>query len=95
MGADLTYADGYDPETGDAHPRHIRAAARAAARADVALVVAGLPGRYESEGFDRKQMVMPRGHCELIEAVCAANSNTVVVLQGGAPMELPLSLIHI
>lgn len=89
MGADLTYADGYDPETGDAHPRHIRAAARAAARADVALVVAGLPGRYESEGFDRKQMVMPRGHCELIEAVCAANSNTVVVLQGGAPMELP------
>lgn len=85
----LTYADGYDQETGDARPRQIREAARVAARADIALVVAGLPGRYESEGFDRKRMVMPRGHRELIQAVCAANSNTVVVLQGGAPMEMP------
>lgn len=87
--SELSYADGYDHETGAVHPRQLREAVRVAARAQVAVVVAGLPGRYESEGFDRKQMVMPRGHRELIEAVCAANSNTVVVLQGGAPMEMP------
>ncbi len=34
-------------------------------------------------------MVMPRGMRELIDRVCAANPRTVVVLQGGAPMEMP------
>ena len=60
-----------------------------AARSDVAVMVAGLPARYESEGFDRKLMVMPRGMRELIDRICAANPRTVVVLQGGAPMEMP------
>lgn len=84
-----TYAEGYEPVMGEATPQQLREAEEAAARADVAVVVAGLPARYESEGFDRKLMVMPRGHVELIERVCAANSRTIVVLQGGAPMEMP------
>lgn len=83
------YADGYDPTTGDADERRLLEAETLAARSDIAVVVAGLPARYESEGFDRKLMVMPRGMRELIDRVCAANPRTVVVLQGGAPMEMP------
>lgn len=88
-GVAAEYADGYDPTTGDADERQLLEAETLAARSDVAVVVAGLPGRYESEGFDRKLMVMPRGMRELIDRICAANSRTVVVLQGGAPMEMP------
>lgn len=83
------YADGCDPTTGDADERQLLEAETLAARSDVAVVVAGLPARYESEGFDRKLMVMPRGMRELIDRICAANPRTVVVLQGGAPMEMP------
>lgn len=88
-GVAAEYADGYDPTTGDADENQLLEAETLAARSDVAVVVAGLPGRYESEGFDRKLMVMPRGMRELIDRICAANPRTVVVLQGGAPMEMP------
>lgn len=88
-GVAAEYADGYDPTTGDADEGQLREAETLAARSDVAVVVAGLPARYESEGFDRKLMVMPRGMRALIDRVCAANPRTVVVLQGGAPMEMP------
>ena len=88
-GVAAEYADGCDPTTGDADERQLLEAETLAARSDVAVVVAGLPARYESEGFDRKLMVMPRGMRELIDRVCAANPRTVVVLQGGAPMEMP------
>lgn len=88
-GVAAEFADGYDPTTGDADENQLLEAETLAARSDVAVVVAGLPGRYESEGFDRKLMVMPRGMRELIDRVCAANPRTVVVLQGGAPMEMP------
>ncbi len=88
-GVAAEYADGYDPTTGDADERQLLEAETLAARSDVAVVVAGLPARYESEGFDRKLMVMPRGMRELIDRVCDANPRTVVVLQGGAPMDMP------
>lgn len=64
-------------------------AAKAAKQAKIAVVVAGLPDSYESEGFDRAGMALPEGHNRMIEAVAAANPNTAVVLLGGSPMELP------
>ena len=67
----------------------LSAAAQAAKGAKVAIVVAGLPDSYESEGFDRPGMAMPEGHNRMIETVASANPNTVVVLLGGSPMELP------
>lgn len=64
-------------------------AVRAAKSADVAVVFAGLPERYESEGFDRDNMKMPEGHIRMIEAVAEANPNTVVVLFCGSAVECP------
>lgn len=66
------------------------AAAEAAARqADVALVFVGLNDEWDCEGLDRPDMRLPHGQNALIERVVAANPNTVVVLQTGAPVELP------
>ncbi len=64
------------------------AAAALAARSDVAVVVAGLTAEWESEGFDREDMRLPGRQAELIEAVAAANPNTVVVLNAGSPVEM-------
>lgn len=67
----------------------IQEAAEAAAKADVAVIFAGLPDSYESEFFDRKHMRMPEGHNKLIEAVAKVQKNTVVVLSNGSPVEMP------
>ncbi|MBQ8830513.1 MAG: glycoside hydrolase family 3 C-terminal domain-containing protein [Oscillospiraceae bacterium] len=67
----------------------LKAAAEAAKLAEVAVVVAGLPDSYESEGFDRAHMGMPKGYNRMVETVADANPNTVVVLLGGSPMETP------
>lgn len=67
----------------------LKEAAQAAAQAKTAVVIAGLPDDYESEAFDRQHMGLPEGHNQMIEAIAAANSNTVVVLLGGSVMELP------
>ena len=85
----LGYAPGYDPEHSEPDAGLIAEAVAAAAQAEVAVVFAGLPGIYESEGFDRSHMVLPEQHDRLIEAVCEANPNTVVVLANGAPVAMP------
>lgn len=66
------------------------AGARAAAsRADVAVVVLGLPAACESEGFDRDDLRLPEGCDRLVRAVAATGTPCVVVLQTGGPVELP------
>ena len=85
----LLYAPGYDPERSEPNPQRIDEACAAAAEANIAVVFAGLPSVYESEGFDRPHMRLPDQHDRLIEAVCEANPNTVVVLTNGAPVEMP------
>lgn len=67
----------------------IQNACMTAAGKDVVYLFAGLPEGYESEGFDRTDMKLPKEQNRLIEAVSTCNPNVVVVLMGGAPMELP------
>ncbi len=88
-GVKVLYAAGYNKKNNTPDARLIGEAAALAKKADVALVFAGLTERYESEGYDRKHMQMPADHNALIEAVARANPNTVVVLQGGSPVEMP------
>lgn len=89
LGAVCSFAPGYDAQTGAASEEQLDEAARVAAQAEVAVVFAGLPDASESEGSDRADMALPEGCNRLVERVCAANPNTVVVLQGGSPVELP------
>lgn len=89
IGWRVSYADGYDLSTGETTDALLDEAGAVAAKAGVAVVFAGLPEAVESEGFDRSDMRMPEGHNRLIEHVCAAQPNTVVVLHNGAPVEMP------
>ena len=85
---DALYAPGCD-ERGDTTDTLLTGARKAAQQAEVAVVFAGLPDHYESEGFDRNNMKMPAGHLRMIEAVASANSNTIVVLLCGSAVECP------
>jgi len=64
-------------------------AAALAGKADTAVVVVGSSAEWESEGSDRESIDLPNGQDDLVAAVVAANPNTVVVLNCGAPMMLP------
>ena len=82
------YASGYERHGGTSDAL-IAEAVALAARADVALVYVGLDELAESEGLDRPHMCLPEGQDRLVEAVLAANPRTVVVLTGGASVEMP------
>ena len=88
-GLKITYARGYSVARDEATDADIAEAVAAAKKAKAAVVFAGLPDSYESEGYDRSHMRMPACQNRLIEAVAEANSNTVVVLHNGAPVEMP------
>ena len=88
-GLKIRYARGYSVADDCATDEMIREAVEAARSAKVAVVFAGLPDVYESEGYDRTHMRMPDCQNRLIEAVAAANPNTVVVLYNGSPVEMP------
>ena len=49
----------------------------------------GTTDEIESEGFDRTDLKLPGRQNELVSAVAAANPHTVVVVNAGAPVEMP------
>ncbi|MBI4900015.1 MAG: glycoside hydrolase family 3 C-terminal domain-containing protein [Actinobacteria bacterium] len=59
-----------------------------AARADVAVVFAGLTEQRESEGIDRDSISLPAEQIALIRAIAAASPRTVVVLANGGVVSL-------
>lgn len=63
-----------------------QSAAALASRSDVAIVFVS---KYESEGFDSPDLSLPRGQDAIVEAVAAANPNTIVVLETGNPITMP------
>ncbi|CAN5740138.1 glycoside hydrolase family 3 C-terminal domain-containing protein [soil metagenome] len=66
----------------------IERAAAAAAAADVAVAVVGANGQWETEGHDRSDLHLVGDQEELVRRVVAANANTVVVVNAGAPVDL-------
>ena len=88
-GLKVTYAPGYSVAKDELTDERLAEAVAAAKNAKAAVVFAGLPDSYESEGYDRTHMRMPECQNRLIEAVAEANPNTVVVLHNGSPVEMP------
>lgn len=84
----ITYSQGYNLKD-DNDFSLIEAAKNAATEADIALVFAGLPLHYESEGIDRKHIDMPPSHNKLISEVAKVQKNSVVVLTNGSAVTMP------
>ena len=83
--AHLTYSEGYPP-TPAFQQMLIDEAVAAVQAADVALLFVALPGFIESEGYDRADLDLTPQQVALIQAVCAAQPNTVVILNNGSAL---------
>ena len=91
MGVDFTFSKGYElKKCKEKKALELIIEAKAAAKnADVAVVFVGLTDEYETEGADRHHLSIPPMHNTLVEEVVKVNPNTVVVLSGGAAVEMP------
>ncbi len=69
--------------------QEIEHASLTAGAADAVVLVVGTTEEVESEGFDRVSLSLPGRQDELVRRVAAANSNTVVVVNAGAPVLMP------
>lgn len=94
----IGFAPGF-PRYGGSSDVFIREAVELAGRADVVLIYLGLDEQVETEGMDRRNMALRQCQTALLDAVSKVNINVVVVLAGGAPVEMPWlgsckSLLH-
>lgn len=87
--ATVTYAQGYDTKEDVTLPDLHDEAVKTAAAADVAVIFAGLPDAFESEGYDRTHLNLPNCQNRLIDDICAVQKNVVVVLHNGSPVVMP------
>ena len=88
-GDSVSYAQGFhiDEETTD--ETLLQEAIILAKESDVAVIFAGLPDSFESEGFDRTHLNMPANQNELIARISEVQPNVVVVLHSGSPIAMP------
>jgi len=56
---------------------------------DKIIVYAGLNDYVESEGYDRDNLSLPKNQLSLINKLIKLNKKIIIVLFGGAPVELP------
>ena len=85
----VNYAEGYTLKGDGRNKKLLENAVELAKGKDKVVLVIGLTDVYESEGFDRSHLRIPEGHVELVEEIAKVNPNIVVVLEGGAPVEMP------
>ena len=88
LGADLPFAAGYDPDSGEASAAQVAEAQALAAAAGRVVLVVGMPASFEAETLDRTTVRLPASMDDLVRAVCAANPRTVVVVMAGGSLEL-------
>lgn len=88
-GRGVSYTMGFLVDEDTWNDADAAAAVENARQADVAVIFAGLPEAFESEGYDRTHMRLPDCQNRLIAEIAAVQPNTVVVLHNGSPVECP------
>ena len=89
MNIRLAYAKGYNEDDIIPNKRLIEAAVMASRGRDKVIIMIGLPRIIESEGYDREDMKIPEAHLALVNEIYKVNKNIIVILQNGAPVEMP------
>ena len=90
LGAAPAYAPGY-PNVGDMEaddPALVAEAAQAARQAKCVAAFVGLPVPLETENHDRTSLALPLGQRKMLEAICEVNSNVILCVHAGAPVDL-------
>lgn len=90
-GIRFEYAQGYREADNEIDPKLIKEAVVCSQKYKKVLVFAGLTDYVESEGADRESLSLPKPQLALIDALAKAHKDVIVVLYGGAPIELPFA----
>ena len=85
----VVFAKGFNDKQDVIEDELIKEAVEEASKAEVAVIFAGLPDSFESEGFDRVHMRLPNCQNHLIAEVLKVQPNTIIVLHNGSPVEMP------
>ena len=93
MGVDFSYAPGFVTDKKKkkkvSEDALVEEAVNTAKDAEAVLMFIGLTDEYETEGSDRKHINLPPLHNRLVEEVLKVNKNVIVVLSGGAAVDMP------
>lgn len=84
----IEYFKGYSSEGNGDDKILFDEAVVAAKNADAVVFVGGINHDFDTEGFDKPDLVLPYGQDDLIKEILKANKNTVVVMICGTPVEM-------
>lgn len=90
-GCDVSYAPGYSLNENKYDEKLLQEAINIVKNKDIVYVFVGIPKEQEWEGLDRKNMILPINQENLIKEISKVNKNLVVIIQGGAPIEMQWS----
>jgi len=85
---EILYSQGFEAD-GSSDEKMFEDAIAVAKGADCAVIFAGLPDSFESEGYDRSKLHLPEEQNRLIDAISDIQPNTIVILHGGSPVTMP------
>lgn len=91
MGISYAFARGYEEHRPEANNALIAEAVEHASGYEKIVVFAGLTDYEESEGGDRKNMLLPGNQLALLDALIETGKRIAVVLFGGSPVQLPFA----
>ena len=89
----ISYAPGYSFEDDKNDKFLLKEAIEVSKDKDIVYLFVGLPKYVEAEGYDRKNMNLPKSHENLIYEIGKINKNLVVVLQCGSAIKMDWSHI--
>ena len=90
-GVSYEYVRGYREAGHDPEVKLENEALRACEGYETVLFFGGLTELFESEGFDRENILLPPNQLSLINRLCRMGKKVVVILFGGSPVELPFA----
>jgi len=94
-GLNVTFARGCGPLDAAEDDSGFEAATRAAAQADVAVVVLGDERSIVGETFDRAHLALPGNQQAMLKAVHATGTPVVLVLINSKPIAIPWAAEHV
>lgn len=88
---EIPYESGYELDRTPYNPTFALDAIDLASRCKTVILVLGLLDTDEGENFDRKNLQLPDCQIKLFDSIYQVNQNIIVILNTGAPVELPFA----
>lgn len=86
---DYIFKRGYDADSLDLNLELANEALDVVGQSEIVLFFGGLSEHAESEGFDRKDIKLPKNQEYLLNELVKRNKKIVFVFYGGSPIEIP------